>query len=106
MAAFAWLTPASLFVIRKGWDLNPRVNNIHLPDFESGAVPSWATFPNVVFKRCLISNDNVAQNTMRKKGFEPSRPYWAHAPEACVSAVPPPPQGTLLLYPFSQKRQM
>ena len=100
MAAFAWLTPASLFVIRKGWDLNPRVNNIHLPDFKSGAVPSWATFPNVVFKRCLISNDNVAQNTMRKKGFEPSRPYWAHAPEACVSAVPPLPQKTKSLYDF------
>ena len=30
---------------RKGRDLNPRVKKIHLPDFESGAVPSWATFP-------------------------------------------------------------
>jgi len=25
---------------RKGRDLNPRVKKIHLPDFESGAVPS------------------------------------------------------------------
>ena len=33
------------FFIRKGRDLNPRMNKIHLPDFESGAVPSWATFP-------------------------------------------------------------
>ena len=31
---------------RKGRDLNPRVKGFHLPDFESGAVPSWATFPN------------------------------------------------------------
>lgn len=37
---------------------------------------------------------------MRKKGFEPSRPYWAHAPEACVSAVPPLPQKTKSLYDF------
>ena len=28
---------------------------------------------------------------MRRKGFEPSHPK-AHAPEACVSAVPPPPR--------------
>lgn len=36
-----------LVTVRKGRDLNPRVNRVHLPDFESGAVPSWATFPKI-----------------------------------------------------------
>ena len=35
---------------------------------------------------------------MRRKGVEPSRLKKAHAPEACVSAIPPPPQMICLLY--------
>ena len=63
---------------RKGRDLNPRVKKIHLPDFESGAVPSWATFP-----RC--GERDLNPHARR-----------AHAPEACVSAVPPSPLSSII----------
>ena len=51
---------------------------IHLPDFESGAVPSWATFP-----RC--GERDLNPHARR-----------AHAPEACVSAVPPSPLSSII----------
>lgn len=49
VAFFKKILRVTCFIkIKKGRDLNPRVNCVHLPDFESGAVPSWVTFPKEI----------------------------------------------------------
>jgi hypothetical protein len=71
--------------LRKGRDLNPRVNK----------------------STCRISSPVLyqAEPPFQRCGKRDLNPHAqrAHAPEACVSAVPPFPQEPFLLYSFLQQ---